>query len=286
MIARPLVRSLVKPLARGSVLTSGGALDADARAYIAAVEAVLPGNSIETALPNASNPKRIISDFIKSEKAASRWALHKRIYLPIYNNAAANAIDAVSMTSGTFFGTVTHAAGYFQGDGASGYFDTIANWDTLVALTDATIGTINFSGNGVPNMTTIGVGATVATAIRVASQNSGTIPQCAWAGAGIVRAVIGTNGIQMASRSGGVTRIIRRSSAGITEDSTSNPITGSVISFPLTIGANNSGAVRVGFSDAQIGGGIISLGMSSAQLANYSLALKNLYESLTGLTLP
>jgi len=261
-------------------------IDPDARAYIAAVEAVLPGNDIAAALPNASNPKRIISDFIKSEKAASRWALHKWLNLTIFNNSAASAVDMVSRTSGMFIAGVTHAAGYVQGDGTSGYFDTIANWDTLVALDNATIGTINLTGNGSPNMTTIGVGAALTTAIRVASQNSGMIPQCAWAGAGIVRLVIGTTGIQMASRSGGVTRMIRRSASGITEGSTSNPITGAVISFPLTIGANNSGVSRVGFSNAQIGGGIISLGMDSTQLAAYSLNLKNLYESLTGLNLP
>jgi len=102
----------------------GSALDPDARLYIAAVEAVLPSNNIATALPNASNPKRIISDFIKAEKAASRWTLHKRIYLPIYANAAASAVDIVSQTSGEFtLSGVTHAAGYVQGDGTSGYFD-------------------------------------------------------------------------------------------------------------------------------------------------------------------
>jgi len=267
----------------------GSALDADARAYIAAVEAVLPGNSIETALPNAINPKRIVSDFIKAEKAASRWALHKWLNLTIFNNSAASSIDMVARNVGQFpLSGVNHAAGYVQGDGSSGYFDTLINWDTFATVDDATIGTINLTGNGSPNMTSIGVGATGATAISVASQNSGVIPTTTWAGANIIRGAIGTNGIQMASRSGGVTRMIRRSASGITEYTNAAALTGSVLNAPITMMARRfaTGANFTQYSNAQIGGGIISLGMDSTQLADYSLSLKSLYESLTGLSLP
>ena len=267
----------------------GGALDPDARLYIAAVEAVLPGNNIATALPNASNPKRIISDFIKAEKAASMWSMHRWLNLTIFNNSAASSIDMVARNVGQFsLSGVNHAAGYVQGDGSSGYFDTLINWNTFATVDDATIGTINLTGNEAANKTSIGVGLAGGTAISCGSQNSGVIPSCNWAGAGFVRGAIGTNGIQMASRSGGVTRMIRRSSAGITEDTNSAVLTGSVLNAPITMMARRfaTGANFTQYSNAQIGGGIISLGMSSTQLADYSLRLKNLYESLTGLSLP
>ena len=266
----------------------GSALDADARLYIAAVETAL-GTPIATALPNAVNPKRIISDFIKAEKAASMWSMHRWLNLTIFNNSAASSIDMVAGNVGQFaLSGVNHAAGYVQGDGTSGYFDTLINWNTFATVDNATIGTINLTGNGSPNMTSIGVGATAATGISVSSQNAGVIPTTAWAGAGIVRGAIGTSGIQMASRSGGVTRMIRRSASGITEDTNPGALTGSVVNAPITMMVRRTAAGTnfTQYSNAQIGGGIISLGMSSTQLADYSLNLKNLYESLTGLSLP
>jgi len=96
--------------------TRRSGLDADAAAYIAAVESAL-GSSI------TGTQRTAINDFIAGEKAASRYTLLKRLYLPIWGQAAANAIDMISLTSGTFNGTVTHAAGYVQGDGTTGYFD-------------------------------------------------------------------------------------------------------------------------------------------------------------------
>ena len=108
---------------------SGIIPDPDASAYVTTIETAL-GTTIEAALPSAINPKRLIYNFIKAEKAAGRWSLHKRIYLPIYNNSAASAVDMVSRTSGTFLGlsgSVTHAAGYVQGDGTSGYFNMLTS---------------------------------------------------------------------------------------------------------------------------------------------------------------
>jgi len=267
----------------------GSALDADARAYIADVETAL-GTPIATAWPSATaDPKRILSDFFKAEKAASRWALHKWLNLTIFNNSAASSIDMVARNVGQFpLSGVNHAAGYVQGDGSSGYFDTLINWNTFATVDDATIGTINLTGNEVANKTTIGVGLSSGTAISCGSGSSSTAPSSNWAGAGVVRGAIGTNGIQMASRSGGVTRMIRRSASGITEDTNAAALTGSVLNAPITMMARRfaTGANFTQYSNAQIGGGIISLGMSSAQLADYSLNLKNLYESLTGLALP
>ena len=262
--------------------------DADVTAYIAAVEAVLPGNSIETALPNAINPKHKIYNFVTAEKAAGRWSLHKWLNLTIFNNSAASSIDMVARNVGQFaLSGVNHAAGYVQGDGSSGYFDTLINWNTFATVDNATIGTINLTGTTLTQRSSIGVGVTNATAISVASQSSMLVPQCSWAGAGVILGSIGTNGIQMASRSGGITRMIRRSASGIVEGTNSNVLTGTVANLPIALMARRDAvSVWSQFSNAQIGGGIISLGMSSTQLAAYSLNLKNLYEGLTGIALP
>jgi hypothetical protein len=52
-----------------------------------------------------------ISTFISGEIAAGRWSKHKRLYFPIWQLAAANAICMKSLTSGTFSGSVIHGSG-------------------------------------------------------------------------------------------------------------------------------------------------------------------------------
>ena len=266
----------------------GTRLDPDAKLYIAAVETAL-GATIEAALPNATNPKKILSDFYRAEKDAGRYALHKRIYLPIYNNLAANAVDMVTTTSGTFpVSGVNVFAGYAQSNG-TGYFDTVTPWQSLVALESATIGTLNYTTNPTANLTSIGIGPTIGTSIAAGTENSSQIARAAWIGATATlpaNSAFFTSGIQLASRFGGVTRITRRSSSGIVEATNSGATTGIVPDGSIFIMARNSNGSPVQITTAQIGAGFISAGMGSTDLAGYSLNLKNLWENLTGLTLP
>jgi hypothetical protein len=267
----------------------GSRLDPDAKLYIATVQAALGATTIEVALPNATNPKKIISDFYKAEKDAGRYSLHKRLYLPIYNNLAANAVDAITTTSGTYpISGVNVFAGYAQSNG-TGYFDTVTPWQSLVALESATIGTLNYTMNPSLNLTSIGIGVTLGNSIAVGTENSSQISRATWAGA---NAVLGndpvnfTKGIHMASRFGGVTRITRRLSSGILEATNSAATTGIVPDGSIFIMARNSNGSPVQITTAQIGAGFISGGMGSIDLAGYSLNLKTLWENLTGLTLP
>ena len=47
------------------------------------------------------------------------------LYLPVWGAALPNALDAVTLTSGTFVGSVVHTSKQFQGSGATpGYFNT------------------------------------------------------------------------------------------------------------------------------------------------------------------
>jgi hypothetical protein len=100
-----------------SNMLGGGSLtlDPDARAYIAAVETA--GGTV------SATQRTAVSDFYRAGKSAGWYSSIKRLYLPIWAAAAPNAICMTSLTSGTFNGTVTHGAGYVQGNGSTGYFE-------------------------------------------------------------------------------------------------------------------------------------------------------------------
>jgi hypothetical protein len=71
-----------------------------------------------------------ISTFMSDEIAAGRWDGIKRFYFPVWGVAEANAVCMKSLTSCTFNGAFTHAAGYIQG----GYSKYISLGTTLAAL--------------------------------------------------------------------------------------------------------------------------------------------------------
>jgi len=269
----------------------GSALDPDARAYIAAVEAVLPGNNIGAALPNASNPKRIISDFIKTEKAASRWALHKRIFLPIYNNAAASAIDMVGRNVGTFTASgVTHAAGYVQGDGTSGYFasgfipsselsdvqNASIGW---LAVNAATTGTRSHLGSQVSTTQSLSSVCVSGINLRFDCGNNSQSTQ-SLAVADQVGIVIST------SFSGRVRQEQRRQSGFSTLADNALIAPGTLPDIEIYCMARNLAGSMVLPSNAGYGSWFANTGMSAANSVDFTANLKTLYESLTGLALP
>ena len=271
----------------------GSALDPDARLYIAAVETAL-GTPIATALPNATNPRRIISDFIKAEKAASRWSLHKRIYLPIYNNAAASAVDMISRTSGTFtgLGSVTHAAGYVHGDGVSGYFDPGSGSEpNTLGMSNSSASLFALLTNSATN-TNVHIGSstsTISAANRLqinsfASQMLAALPSNA-----ISLAL--TDGIHDGVFIAGLTAtnaryFHRRRTSGIVEVSNSSIDTTQLSTHrPFFMARNNTGTADL-FSTSRVSVAGWGLGISQANAADFTLNLKTLWESLTGLTLP
>lgn len=94
-------------------------VDADAIAYIATVTSAgaTPTNAQEEA----------IDTFFLREKAAGRYSQLSRIYLPVWGVLAANILDLKRVSSCQFNGTVTHGAGYIQGNGTNGYMDFVRN---------------------------------------------------------------------------------------------------------------------------------------------------------------
>jgi hypothetical protein len=275
--------------------------DDDADAYIAAVEAAL-GTSIYLALPNAtSDAKRIITDFYKAEKDAGRYSLHKRIYLPIYNNLAANAVDAITRTSGTFpiSGAVTVAPGYVQGNGTTGYFDFGATPSALgLTLQSASLFALvktASSQTGSRGMLGASEGGANIAAVLLSGTSAGTLIAFADASlqvtdgyAGAALSTANQFGIFIGSRFSGSTRIQRRITSGESLLTSENdPDTGTVPTTRniFSMGFNYAGALNVA-SNAEFGAYGAGLGMSQSNAAAYTLNLKTLWENLTGLTLP
>ena len=274
----------------------GTRLDPDAKLYIAAVEAAL-GATIGSALPDASrDPKKIISDFYVAERDDVRYSLHKRIFLPIYNNLAANAVDAITTTSGTFpiSGSVTVAPGYVQGNGTTGYFD--------FGVTPSALGITTGSGSlfglclQAPSGTTFAglvssfdssdanrafdLGHSEAGQIRFTHNSTSANLNLALARASQV-------GIFIGSRSAGSRYIYRRQSSGFSTPATSTSADAGTVPTTKTIAAMRSQfGTGSAYSDGQYGIFGVGLGLTPTQAEGYSLNLKNLWENLTGLALP
>jgi hypothetical protein len=260
--------------------------DDDADAYIAAVEAAL-GTSIYLALPNAtSDVKRIITDFYKAEKSAGRYSLHKRIYLPIYNNLAANAVDMVTTTSGTFVNTPTTAMGYVMGNGSNQYFNinttlralglTSSNASYIMGLKSESLlnnrgnsGALDASGYFVDFRFDIASGRRL-TWLQPDTNPSGTFDTSQRTG------VIVTN------RTSSLEYTIHNDTADL---GTKIYASGLPEVNPFIMARNNNGNPDL-FGNSEIGFFGFGLGMSVSNARAYAAAMKNLWENLTGLTLP
>lgn len=259
--------------------------DRDAAAYIAAVEAAKGS-------PVTVTQSRAIFDFIKAEKLAARWDFAGRIYLPIWGVASANAIDMVSRGSGSWVGGVTHASGYAQGDGSSGYFYT--------GSTLASAGATATSQLAFALVTTTSTLSGYRTLINAWSGLSFTTP-----GIWIITAL---NGGQMRMDSVSLTEFVSpyvgvltnsrtsstswhgrtRRSSGVTGIFTgaSTSVSGLATGNVYVMATKGSGATVEHYSDARIGCFGFRSGLSTAETDRYTLNLKTLWETCTGLALP
>jgi hypothetical protein len=274
----------------GGVSSSGVLLDPDAAAYIAAV--VAAGGTVSYTQSEA------INNFIVAEKAAPRWTLHKRIYLPIWAVAAANAIDIVTRASGTFVGGVTHASGYVQGNGTTGYFNIGATPSALDLTTTeagffALVNQAGSSGSrsylscsdNAPNTIHCGLGTIAGGALLNASFGS-TVDTFASVSTSLTHQA--TTGIISGFKSGGSAFLQRRLTSGNSTLVTETE--GGAGTIPtvqnLYAVAFNYNGTAAGFTDARLGSYGVSSGMSSANVTAFTANLKTLWEQCSGLTLP
>jgi hypothetical protein len=273
-----------------SNMLGGGSLtlDPDARAYIAAVETA--GGTV------SATQRTAVSDFYRAGKSAGWYSSIKRLYLPIWAAAAPNAIDMIGLTSGTFNGTVTHSAGYVEGDGTTGYFNTGA--------TPASIGlsgsSAHFCFGSLTDFTNVfpkgGIGGNgsgpSAASDFVHSSVNGLIFRWSGTGVGQVNVNSARQGILTASREGGDRRLAIRTTASRTLlANTAGADNGSIpnnnVFFLAVNNTSVSGATNPNnYNDGQAAFYSLGLGLTDAQDTAYTLALKTLWESTTGLTLP
>lgn len=267
--------SLSNTLGRRMALAS---LDPDAKAYIEAV--VAAGAIVTTTQRNA------IDAFVKAEKIASRWTMHKRLYLPIWGVAASNAICMISLTSGTFVNSPTMGAGFIKGNSSNQHFNinttlgnlgvTSSNGYSIIGLKTET-STVNRSNHGALN-----VGGYIVD-FRI---STGLGRRITW-----LQSDSSVAGAFDTSQKTGVIVSTRTSALQYTVHNDISDL-GTVLFAggvpgvnPFVMARNNNGAADL-FGDSEIAFVGFGLGLSAANAKAYAAATKNLWQVCTGLTLP
>lgn len=278
-LSRILSRSLSRSVSRG--LTAGGAsLDPDAAAYIAAVEAA--GATV------TESQRTIINDWYVAAKA-DYYTSFKRIYFPIWGVAAANAISMIGLTSGTFVGGVTHAAGYIQGDGTTGHLRTLVSPSALgLTTSSASIGIlVNQAESRILSVALMGSSASLSSGGATRFLHTAISPVSAnLAGTGSVSSA-STDGIFIANRTetNALTMNTRRTSGFAEVSSTS--AASSVTTINSAVLARFSGSATVtGYTNARVGLAFYGTEFALGKPETVTLHFKTLWEGCTGLTLP
>ena len=278
--------------ALGNMLNGAGGfgLDPDAKAYINAV--VAAGATV------SGTQKTAINNFVKGEKAASRWTLLKRMYLPIWGANNPNAIDMVGGTSGSFIGTVTPSSGYVTSDGTSGYFlsdvspggaGCTLNGAGAFALITATT-TFNL-----PNTQVLFGSSSSLSGTRFTVTGNGATSLFAGFGpnsGGFTNYLTGTDrrGVVHVQRTSSSQKFLSfRNASGETNTGllTDNSVALNS-TVPMAFMANYFNAVPSSYLANIIRNGAWGMtdGHSIAQSQAFTSALKTLWETCTGLTLP
>ena len=273
---------MILKTSRGA-LSSGG-FDAMAARYLKAVETA--GATV------TSTQQTAINDFFKTGKSQGWISSLRRMYLPIWGAAAPNAIDMLTIASGTFVGGVTHGSGFVQGNGTTGYFDFGATPSSLGMTTsggscfalvnqaDSRTDSRFFIGQTDGSNRRVYLSQIAASAISTTLYN---------ASAAVTNSLTSRNGIFLGVINAINDRYLkRRGASGVTYttfNTTNDTSVASTTRSPFVM-ANNSNGTSSSFSDARLGAYGLGLGFTSTQGDDFTLALKNLWETSTGLTLP
>jgi len=291
--SRLAIRDALRPALREAIM---GGFETFHPTAVARIDAIITAGGI---IPvGAATAKRLLSDFIIAEELAGRWSDMKRLYLPGFGNAAANAIDIVGGTSGTFpvSGGVTHATGYVQGNGSTGYFNfgvtpaalglTLSSAAVFALITQSPAGTAG------ENIVTAIDGSDTTKVLELSHQSTFMAFRAnnVTAGSGTVNAIIARasqHGIIVGSRHGGNRRVIQRTTAGVNTvidstaaDAGTMPVTGTLQAMRSAFGGGAA------YSDGRYGAYGAGMGMTVAQAQAFSANLKTLWEGLFTLTLP
>jgi hypothetical protein len=260
---------------------SAVSMDADAAAYIAAVE----GDGITV----TATQKSALDAFYKTGKSDGWYSSIKRMYLPIWANATPNERCMVSGTSGTFAGTVAHEAGYVQGDRSTGYFNTgvnqagveIDNATALMGVLVSQADTVNNAANfiGVQNVSCTRLYKQTNTEFRGEHPSTSVSSQLKLSSASV-------GILTMSATANNYRRLSKRITAGVTSITNTDTNTAANRAENIYVLARNVSNTPSSFTDACIGSAFLGTGMSDGITDDFTLALKTLWETCTGLSLP
>jgi hypothetical protein len=268
----------------GNMLGGGfvGGLDPDAKGYIDAV--VAAGGTV------SGGQKSAINTFYKTGKSAGWYSSLKRMYLPIWASAAPNAIDMIALGSGTFNGTVTHGAGFVQGDGLTGYFNSNiglpavggsnGNGSMWQIIPQRAIGINRYEGINGPLLERVSIGSSVANFNQfiLPSNNSSLTIAPSETSAGIL----------IGSTTSTSSRFVKFLKSGVfTTQANTTTDTSTIPSGNLFFLARNNNDLGISNAHTERRGGYgFGLGLTESQAEAFTLALKNLWEGCTGSVLP
>lgn len=275
------------PYARG--------IDPDAEAWIDAV--IAAGGTL---FESETITKRKASDYfsaLRTDATADLFALVGRMYFPVWDVAAANAICAKSRTSGTFNGTVTHTPGYVAGNGTDGYFDPGAGGGLgALGLTNAdlhfqvgvhTAGSAGAVIIGSQTADTTNDRCQITNEVSPTSLNRFACPSAEVFNTA-TDASADRNGIIVGCSTATNNRfILRRLSTGVTSATNTNNATNPIPTAQPYIMARrmNDGTASL-FYNGQIFMAAYGSKMTVAQATAKTLIDKQFYESLTGISIP
>jgi hypothetical protein len=233
-----------------------------------------------------------IDSFVAAEKTASRWTLHRRLYMPIWGVAAANAICWKSRTSGTWVNAPTHGAGFVQGDGSTSYFNNGIAPNAVSGLSTASAYQFGVLLDELPNGAFIGRSRNSISQdwslYRTASAtNIGSGIMTNSVGSGLQQESSTPSGIISGSRVGGTRFIARRGASSRSNlGSVTDSDFGSVPTVNHFFMAANTAGTPTGLSTVRFGSFGFGLGLTDAEDSAFTAALKTTWETLTGLTIP
>jgi hypothetical protein len=256
--------------------------DADAAAYIAAV--VAAGATV------TANQRAYINAFYVTGKRDGWYSSIKRLYLPIWQTELPNAVDMISLATGTFVGTVTHGAGFVKSDVSTGYMNANVGLTTLgLSLNSYHYAGLYKESSSQSNSYLFGSASGsnqnrlfVSSATMNADLSSASLGRASGT-------VASGNRLGIFTFSGNASNrfLKQRKTSGVTTlGTTTTTITAAPNNENVAFLARNNAGTIDGFCGEEIGAFSLGLELTDTQDSNYSLALKILWENCTNLVLP
>jgi hypothetical protein len=199
-----------------------------------------------------------------------------------------------SLISGTFVGGVTHTAGYVTTDGTTGYFSFDSAPASLGLTTSSgsiyCLVTATAAINGANTLMAV-QDSSNSSRLWLTSGGSNIRSVRVFAASGNSYAETDSRSVIVATRTTTTTNsAYKRTSSGFTttlnEVTATSPAVGTVQTMAVMASNINGSVSSFSAATARFGAYGIGLGLTAAQAESFSLALKNLWETSTGLTLP